>query len=170
VVTTRNPSLAHRQATADAWRGPHLDRALALMRGTRAISDGRLLDASSCIERMRQSGEVPGALGCQLLLVEAKGKREPLEQLLKQIDVSQLDRSAPQQATGAYAWAAVLACWRCCAVSPTPPSSTPRLRSASTKDSPAGAGSPAAKSCRPTPAHGSTRLFRCARSVGRWLR
>lgn len=102
------------EASARDCRIPHIERIVALLRTTRAISEGRLLDAQGYIERMRESGEIAGGLNtvwlyCQLLLLEAQDDRETLEQLVAHTDVTMLDRLAPQHAVGAFARSAALA-------------------------------------------------------------
>jgi hypothetical protein len=85
-----------------------------MLQSTRAISDGRLLDAQSCIERMREAAQIAGGLNtvwlyCQLLLLEAQDNRELLEQVVKHSDVAMIERLAPQHALGAFARSAALA-------------------------------------------------------------
>ncbi|HET8936354.1 MAG TPA: AAA family ATPase [Polyangiales bacterium] len=102
------------EATAEASRVPHITRVITLIRSTRAISDGRLLDAKTCIERLREAGEIAGGLGtvwiyCELLMLEANADREALDQLVQYADVALLERVPSQRAAGAFAWMAALA-------------------------------------------------------------
>jgi hypothetical protein len=113
-LTAADLALSQCEATAEASRVPHIQRVIALFRSTRAISDGRLLEAKSCIERLREAGEIAGGLGtvwiyCELLLLEANGDREALDQLVQFTDVALLERVPPQRAVGAFAWMSALA-------------------------------------------------------------
>lgn len=106
-------ALSQCEVSAQASRVPHVARLITLFRTTRAISDGRLHDAQSGIERLRESGEIAGALGmvwlfCEFLLMEAKGDRAALDLLMQHADVAMFERVPQQRAASAFAWAAAL--------------------------------------------------------------
>jgi tetratricopeptide (TPR) repeat protein len=107
-------ALAECAAAAEASRAPQLRSVVDLALTTRALSEGRLDDASIRIERMRESANLAGGLGgawvyCTALLAEARNDLGTLARLGSSLDLSQVDRLALGRTTGAIACSAALA-------------------------------------------------------------
>ena len=99
--------------TIGAQRVPQLRKLLDMLQTARALSEGRLDDASARIEQARKLGEISGVLEgawryCVLMLAEAKNDLGTLTQLGSSTGLSAFDRIDPRYATGAIAWAAAL--------------------------------------------------------------
>jgi DNA-binding winged helix-turn-helix (wHTH) protein len=104
-------AIAQCDAAVEACRVPQLRCAVELLRANRAIADNRLDDAAACIERIRAGSTLAGGLGmvwlfCAARLAEAKRDESMLGQLGTAVDLSVIDRLAPQQRAGASAWVA----------------------------------------------------------------
>ena len=113
-IESADLSIVQCAAAAEACRVPQLRCAVELLRATRALADHRLDDAAAAIERTRTGDSVTGGLAavsmfCYALLVEAKNDQSELSLLGDSLDLSVLDRIAPAQRIGAYAWVAAFA-------------------------------------------------------------
>ena len=113
-LAAADSSLSQCQAALDTCRVPQLELLFGMVRCMRAISDGRLSDASFELERLRELDERTGGpcdawLYCSLRLAEAKGDVEALHSLSQHADMTAFERLTPRQAADGHAWAAAAA-------------------------------------------------------------
>lgn len=107
-------ALAACEAAAEASRVPQCRSAVDMLLASRALSEGRLDEASTYIDRMRESAEVAGGLGsawmyCAALLAEATNDLEMFAQLGSNLASTQFDRIIARHAAGAIANGAAVA-------------------------------------------------------------